>query len=74
MTPKGYLKAEGRLIHEENLFSKISCQTPFKRMRTNKKLSIGFCMVKQKIFHLLSHIMCMNTKICAVNPYILLCR
>jgi len=46
MTPKEYLKAGGRLIHEENLYSKISCQTPFKRMRTNKKLSIGFCMVK----------------------------
>jgi hypothetical protein len=49
MTPKGYLKAGERLIHEENLYSKISCQTPLKRMRINKKLSIGFCMVKQKI-------------------------
>ncbi len=30
MTPKEYLGAWGTLIHEKNLKSKISCQTPFK--------------------------------------------
>jgi len=28
-----YLEAWGTLIHEKNLKSKISCQTPFKRLK-----------------------------------------
>jgi hypothetical protein len=30
MAPIEYLRAWGTLIHEKNLKSKISCQTPFK--------------------------------------------
>jgi hypothetical protein len=30
MAPMEYLGARGTLIHDENLISKISCQTPFK--------------------------------------------
>jgi hypothetical protein len=30
MAPMEYLEAWGTLIHEKNLKSKISCQTPFK--------------------------------------------
>jgi hypothetical protein len=31
MAPVAYLGAWGTLIHEKNLKSKISCQTPFKK-------------------------------------------
>ncbi len=33
MAPMEYLGAWGTLIHEKNLKSKISCQTPFKEPR-----------------------------------------
>jgi hypothetical protein len=34
MAPREYLGAWGTLIHEKNLKSKISCQTPFKPLKT----------------------------------------
>jgi hypothetical protein len=34
MAPMEYLEAWGTLIHEKNLKSKISCQTPFKGKHT----------------------------------------
>jgi hypothetical protein len=34
MAPMEYLGAWGTLIHEKNLKSKISCQTPFKKIHT----------------------------------------
>jgi hypothetical protein len=36
MAPMEYLEAWGTLIHEKNLKSKISCQTPFKKIIHDK--------------------------------------
>jgi len=44
LAPMEYLGAWGTLIHEKNLKSKISCQTPFKERLQNRglrKWSVG---------------------------------
>jgi hypothetical protein len=49
MAPMEYLGAWGTLIHEKNLKSKISCQTPFKNIKIKirhiyiQKRSEQFC-------------------------------
>jgi hypothetical protein len=45
MAPKEYLGAWGTLIHEKNLKSKISCQTPFKEPR-NRFHGIDFTSLR----------------------------
>ena len=48
MAPTEYLEAWGTLIHEKNLKSKISCQTPFKGSLTRDlKKNIGDCEGRQ---------------------------
>ncbi len=39
--PMRYSEARGTLIYEKNLKSKISCQTPFKPAKENKKTKTG---------------------------------
>jgi hypothetical protein len=40
MAPREYLGALGTLIHEKNLKSKISCQTPFKDCTKYHRLNV----------------------------------
>jgi hypothetical protein len=51
MAPMEYSGAWGTLIHEKNLKSKISCQTPFKSQRKSFRCIYFFeCRLYQELF------------------------
>ncbi len=44
----GYSEARGTLIYEKNLKSKISCQTPFKMLRSHQGIFKPFKVTRNR--------------------------